>query len=119
MSSKRSGGGGLVVIGLALAATVGWFARGVLPGLGADLGLVDRPAAVADAEPGYLIVVKSEQCVVGTGEPAPCEAACKAEAITPATRVEVDATEGAHATVEALRACLTGRGVTKLNIRSR
>ncbi|MEZ4264774.1 MAG: hypothetical protein R3F39_00230 [Myxococcota bacterium] len=119
MSEKRRGGGGLVVVGLALAVTAGWFARNFLPGLGADLGLVDRPAVVADTEPGYLILVRSEQCVVGNGEPTPCDVACKAEAITPTTQVDVDATEGAHATVEALRACLTARGITKVNIRSR
>src|SRR5690606_5109461 len=67
------------------------------------------------------IVVKGEQCMVdGKEEALACPKACediKASADT-ASRIDVDATVGAHAIVEELKTCLKDAGFSDVTVRS-
>ena len=133
---EKRGGPPLVVIGLlVVVALIAAYLADCIPGLGAggELGAptADSPAdaketpkaktpADADAEgqaagEGRIsVAVAGEQCRLPGQPEAPCEEVCaalkpKAQA-NRETVVEVDATEGAHGAVEALRTCLREAG---------
>jgi hypothetical protein len=118
--------GGVIVIALALL-----LAR--LADCGAGLGIGTRgqtapPATEAkpvDAEPkpaahDVSVAVVGSQCAIAGAESIDCTLACRrleAES-DPGRRIEIDATQGSHGTVEALRSCLADAGLTAVDVRS-
>jgi hypothetical protein len=66
-----------------------------------------KQTAEAIARP--VVVVQGERCRLGDTPLRECEAVCGEQAS--GAEVEIDATQGTHRAVEALRECLKGRGV--------
>lgn len=114
MSARRNRVGVVAVLVAGVAALAGylnnWFAGlglpfGGPPGASAPKS-VDEPA---EASGKARIVVQGEQCMLaGEAAPRSCDAVCKEVS---AGAADVDATVGSQRTVDALRACLQGRGV--------
>lgn len=73
-----------------------------------------------EGESRVTIVVTGERCRVGSAEPEPCASACASfePSAEGKTIVEVDAIEGTHGAVEALRRCLADAGFTDIRVRS-
>jgi hypothetical protein len=103
------------------------------PGLGtggggtpadADREAPAAPASAPDVEAPAAgevsIVVVGDQCHVAGGASQPCLQTCRelAEASDLARRIDVDATQGSHGTVEQLSTCLTEAGLTAVEVRS-
>lgn len=123
---------------LVLIALVAAYLSDCLPGLGAggklgtpssDAPAASRGASEAPAEgkgageaagDRITIVVRGEQCRRGEAEPEPCPRLCAALDRTHAATVEVavEAVEGRHGTVEALRKCLRDAGFTRVRVHS-
>ncbi|MCH9680466.1 MAG: hypothetical protein K0V04_03450 [Deltaproteobacteria bacterium] len=135
-SSERRRGAPLGLLGLAaVAALVGAYLSDCIPGLGSggEVGTPSTPAPTpvpvkdtpppkdADAQGSAraVVAVVGEQCRHGETELAACADVCAelgpGSASTP---VEIDATQGTHGSVEALRTCLTKAGYTDITTRS-
>lgn len=71
-----------------------------------------KPEQKADAGVVGVVVVGS-QCTIAGAEPIDCKEACRrleAES-DPGRKIEIDAAQGSHGTVEALRECLSAAGL--------
>ena len=119
MSSRSRPVGLVAFLGVLVALVAGYLndcfvGFGLSPGTGAPAAPAAAPAApaaqpAADVGATIRIVVQGEQCRVDDKAPLrACEAVC-AEQPDSAT-FEIEATAGAQRAVEALRACLQGRG---------
>ncbi|MCA9648481.1 MAG: hypothetical protein H6712_09795 [Myxococcales bacterium] len=131
---RRRGGPPLGLLGLAaLVALVAAYLGDCIPGLGAGSSVgtpsseTPRPAD-SEATPSdpagagkaeLRIVVAGERCDAGAGL-APCTEVCAGLDASRAARssIEIDAREGTHGAVEALRRCLEEAGFTTLHVRS-
>jgi hypothetical protein len=121
----------LVVVLLAVGVLVAMYLRGCIPGLGGGGAPTsdvsdDPPAApkepVAEAkseadapDPIVHIVVEGERCRTGD-DVVPCTSLCERE--DGVTQADVDATLGAHRTVEELKTCLKDAGYDDVRVRS-
>ena len=132
--SSSSRGRTLGLLGLlVVVAVIAAYLSDCLPGLGAggSLGVPESESKDAeqkavekdDAAPGEArvrIVVDGDRCAVGSEPPTACPETCKAVgAGGTVEEIEIDATRGAHGTVETLKACLSDAGHTNVNVRSR
>lgn len=124
----------------ALVGLVAAYLSDCIPGLGAG-GSLGMPQADVAAEPAksspsdpsstpaagkarLSIEVQGERCRQGDAPPAPCPQICQdlgrdhrgrgASSVV----VEVDATQGSHGAVEALRACLKEAGFSQVRVHS-
>lgn len=120
----RAGVGVVAVLAAGIAAAAGylgdWFSGLGLPFGGGPAATTTASKDVAKdevkADGGRTrVVVQGEQCMLaGDATPRACDAVCKevpASASGATSAADVDATVGSQATVDALRACLQGRGV--------
>lgn len=127
--SRRGSAVGLVGLVLMVALVLAYLSD-CIPGLGSgrSVGTPASEAPVAPAKPFEVadqparltITVQGDRCRQGQAPAAPCPDVCAAlpreRAAT--TQVEVEATEGRHGTVEALRQCLTQAGFAKVRVHS-
>lgn len=117
MSSRSRPVGFVAFLGLLVALVAGYLndcfvGLGLSPGTGTPAAAPAAPAAkpaAADVGATIRIVVQGEQCRVDDKAPLrACAVVCAEQ--PEAASFEIEATAGAQRTVEALRACLQGRG---------
>jgi hypothetical protein len=112
---RPSRAGFVAFLGVLVALVAGYLndcfsGLGLSPNAGQAVPAAAEPAKpAAKAEGRVRVVIQGEQCRVGDGAPLRlCDAVCAEQAA--GTTVEIEATAGAQRAVDALRACVQGRG---------
>ncbi|MDC0715886.1 hypothetical protein [Nannocystis bainbridge] len=113
---SRPARAGFVVLLAALVALVAGYLNDCFVGFGLSPNAGSPAPAAESAKPAATpaqtrvrVVVQGEQCRLGeASEARACDAVCADQAA--GTTVEIEATAGSQRAVEALRACLQGRG---------
>ncbi|OIP41842.1 MAG: hypothetical protein AUK47_05675 [Deltaproteobacteria bacterium CG2_30_63_29] len=121
---KKKGGLGILLL-ITAAVGAGYFFKDCLPNFGIGGGgsgtskesgekdeVTQTPKPDDNAKNTVAVTIKGEECILGAAAPQACPKTCAdiKEKYPAETRIEVNATVGTQATVEAFKQCVSDAG---------